>query len=130
MKKRKINKIILTILSIFVIFSICTPVHYSSGAFTTDADDFINTGKQNIPSEAVEQNGLENMSDKIYNILLVVGIIVAVIIGMIIGIKLMTGSVEEKAKVKEMLMPYVTGCIVVFGAFTIWKLLVTVLQAT
>ena len=53
----------------------------------------------------------------------------AVIIGMVIGIQFMTASVEEKAKIKESLVPYVVGCVVVFGAFGIWKLAVTVLSA-
>ena len=38
----------------------------------------------------------------------------------------MCGSVEQQAKVKEMLMPYAIGCIVIFGAFGIWKLAVTI----
>ena len=36
-------------------------------------------------------------------------------------------SVEEKANIKEVLVPYVVGCIVIFGAFAIWKLIVTIL---
>ena len=35
-------------------------------------------------------------------------------------------SADEKAKVKESLMPFVAGCVVVFGAFTIWKVAVNI----
>lgn len=35
-----------------------------------------------------------------------------------------TGSIEGKAKIKEALVPYIIGCIVVFGAFFIWRTLV------
>ena len=68
------------------------------------------------------------MSTTLYNILLVIAIIVAVIVGMVIGIKLMTGSISEKAKTKEMIIPYIAGCIVIFGAFAIWRIVVSVLS--
>ncbi len=54
--------------------------------------------------------------------------VVAVIVGLIIGIRFMTGGIEEKAKIKELLVPYVAGCIVIFGAFGIWSLVVNVLM--
>ena len=38
----------------------------------------------------------------------------------------MLGSVEEQTKVKESLVPFVIGCIVVFGAFGFWKLFVEI----
>ena len=38
----------------------------------------------------------------------------------------MWGSVEEQTKAKEALIPYVVGCFVIFGAFGIWKLAVTI----
>lgn len=40
----------------------------------------------------------------------------------------MVGSVEQKAKVKDSLLPYIIGCIVIFGAFGIWKLVLTILE--
>ncbi len=41
----------------------------------------------------------------------------------------MAGSVEQKAKVKDSLVPYIVGCIVIFGAFGIWKLVLTLLES-
>ena len=70
---------------------------------------------------------LQNFSNMLYNALLIIGIIIAVIVGTILGIKFMIGSVEEKADIKKLLIPYIVGCIVVFGAFGIWKLVVTIL---
>ena len=37
----------------------------------------------------------------------------------------MLGSIEEKANIKESLIPFVIGCIVVFGAFGIWRIFVS-----
>jgi hypothetical protein len=53
---------------------------------------------------------------------------VAIIIGLVLGIQFMVGSVEQKAKVKDSLLPYIIGCIVIFGAFGIWKLVLTILE--
>ena len=89
----------------------------------TDADNFVNNGELKINTTT-----LSNFSKTMYNILLAVGVVVAVIMGGIIGIKLMTGSIEEQVKAKQLLVPYVVGCIIVFGGFGIWKLVVTVLS--
>lgn len=39
----------------------------------------------------------------------------------------MIGSVEEKAKYKELLLPYLAGCAAVYGALGIWQLMVKIL---
>ena len=57
-----------------------------------------------------------------------IGVIVAVIGIIFLGIKYMTGAAEEQAKVKETLIPFVIGCIVVFGAFAIWSAVVNIIQ--
>ena len=88
-----------------------------------DEDTFINTG-----TAQYNQESMQNFSKTIYNILFTVGVFVAVIMGGIIGIKLMVSSASEKADVKKLLVPYVVGCVVVFGGFGIWKLVVTILQ--
>ena len=56
------------------------------------------------------------------------GLILAIIIGMVLGIQFMIGSIEQKAKVKDSLVPYIVGCVVIFGAFGIWKLVLTILE--
>lgn len=88
------------------------------------AQSFLEKGTTGTVKEAP----LKSTSNFIYNILLGIAMVVAVIVGMIIGIQFMVTSVEEKAKVKEALVPYVVGCIVVFGAFGIWKLAMNILS--
>lgn len=89
------------------------------------ADSFINSGTDN----KISDKNLQQLSESIYSILLIVGIIVAVIIGAILGIRFMTGSVEQQADVKKLLVPYIAGCVVVFGAFGIWKIAVTIIAS-
>lgn len=50
-------------------------------------------------------------------------------VGIVIGIQFMVASAEDKAKVKEALVPYIVGCIVIFGAFTIWSIAVNMGQS-
>lgn len=91
----------------------------------TGADNFLRSGSNEIVIKEIE---LQKTSNFIFNLLLSFAIIAAVIIGMIIGIQFMMAGVEEKAKIKESLMPYFVGCVVVFGAFGIWKLAVTIVS--
>ena len=87
-----------------------------------DADTFIEEGSPTYG------DGLADVSNTIYNILLTVGVTTAVVTGAMLGIKLMLSSVEEKVQAKKLLVPYVVGCVVIFGGFGIWKLVVTILQ--
>ena len=126
---KKISKfivILLFVIIIFFVFQINTTYVQAIDGIITGADNFINKGTGHEP---IDVNDLQPMSDTIYNILLVMAIVVAVIIGSVIGIKFMTGSVAEKAQVKETLIPYVAGCAVIFGAFGIWKLIIEIMKA-
>lgn len=93
-------------------------------------DDMMSDGEAFIENGTVtyDQTKLTNVSNTIYNILLTVGVIMAVLVGAILGIKLMVSGVEQKVEAKKLLVPYVAGCIVIFGGFGIWKLVVTILQ--
>lgn len=91
----------------------------------SDADSFVSKGNQ---ADAIEIDGLKKLSVRLYDILLEIGIGAAVLIGIILGIKFLLSGVEEKAEVQKMIWVYTVGCIVTFGAFGIWKLVVTILQ--
>ena len=40
----------------------------------------------------------------------------------------MIASAEDKAEIKEALVPYILGCVLIFGAFAIWKIVITILN--
>lgn len=88
------------------------------------ADSFLNEGK----NFSVDSTELKNTSNFIYNILLGISMIIAVIVGMILGIKYMSAGSEDKAAIKETLVPYLISCFLIFGAFTIWKFIINVLS--
>ncbi len=89
----------------------------------SDADQFVQSGNPTLSNTE-----LQNFSNTVYNIALAVGVVVAVLVGAIIGIKLMASNIETKVEAKKLLIPYVVGCVVVFGGFAIWKIVVGILQ--
>lgn len=64
----------------------------------------------------------------IYSGITSVGIVVAVVVVAIIGIKYMIGSADERAEYKKTMMPYLIGAMLVFGASTIAKAIVSIAQ--
>lgn len=129
MRKKLIFKILVIIFTVLSIFTIYT--HSVQASSLSDAiggaDDFIQSGVDD-DSPVISEDNLQGMSNMLYNTLLVIATIIAVIVGLAIAIQFMTGSVGERAKIKETLIPYIAGCIVIFGAFGIWKLVVNILS--
>lgn len=89
----------------------------------TEGDSFIAQGE-----DTINQEKLPDYIGSIYNILLTIGIVLATVGATFLGIRFMLGSVEEKAEIKKFLIPYLVGCIIVFGSFGIWKLAVIIMQ--
>jgi hypothetical protein len=119
-------KIILLMLIIQAIYISKTEALSLDGIFKT-GDNFINEGKtESQKNEAINYEEFRLTTNNIGSVLTTLGIVLAVIIGGILGIQIMWGSIEQQVKAKEMIMPYVVGCIVIFGAFGIWKLAVTI----
>ena len=111
---------------------------FSFGEIFETGENFIETGENaylQIENEIERENEknkeqqrdekLKEISSAIYNTLLGIGITLSVVVGAILGIKFMISSVDEKAQIKEALVAYVAGCVVIFGAFGIWKLVIT-----
>ena len=122
------------ILIIFIVLSTLTlNTNYVQASSLSDAvggaQEFINAGVEDN-SPAIDEDNLVDMSNMLYNAILIIATIIAVIVGLVIAIQFMTGSVAQKAKVKETLIPYIAGCIVIFGAFGIWKIVVNILSQT
>lgn len=116
--------IIRMLIAIFLINLIFCNINISKSSDLSDVfsggDSFIMAGKDG--EATLDKQSLRDTSSTIYNILLVIGICVAVIVISILGIKFMLGSIEEKAQIKEAMIPFIIGCVVVFGAFGIWKI--------
>ncbi len=101
--------------------------HYSTDSTpgaVEGAEKFLNSAV----GSPINQSATKNASNIIANTLLIVGVVVAAIVSVALGIKFMTGSVSEKAQVKQVAIPFVAGCIIVFGGYIIWRVVVTLLS--
>ncbi len=131
MKKIFFKIILIFILLILIITNYNYATDYTNatdksiGDIIGGADDFIN--KANTEN-TITQGATQKAIDLLYNAFLAIGLIATVIVGVILGIQFMTASADGKAEVKEKLIPYTVGCVVVFGAFGIWKLVMILLQ--
>ena len=129
---KKVIELLIKILIILILSQMINIPNVNAGYLDdviNDGDKFINDGREGREKDS-EQAGsdksLKDVTDQVYNSLLAIGIGLAVILGAILGIQIMWGSIEQQVKAKEMLMPYAAGCSVVFGAFGIWRICVTI----
>lgn len=124
------KKILIKFLIILIASMLINTITFNTISYASSADDIISQGDNFLATagndKVIDETALKDTSDYIYNILFTIGVVLSVAIGMIIGIQFIMGSVEEKAKVKETLIPYVVGVFVIFAAFTIWKIVVSI----
>jgi hypothetical protein len=115
---KKIFKILLIVIVLSSMFILPSYKVYATDNVISGGQGFVDLGKN---QDKIKQGDIKSVSDQVYNILLAVATVTAVLVGAVLGIQFMTGSMEDQAKVKESLVPFVFGCIIVFGAFGIWK---------
>ena len=126
---KKYKKLLINIMVIFIIlFNLFIPNAYAGPLqdIMNRAEGFVNNGENG--GNVINNDALREGSNTLYNVLLVIGIAVAFIWGIVLGIQFITGSLGEKADVKKNLIVYIIGCIIIFGAFGIWRLLLQLLQ--
>lgn len=140
MNKTKLLKIKILFVIFIIIISTIIPnqvmaqnedvANGDNGATTTTPsitlDDIINNGNSflNIgdSSHITTEAEVKDISDWVSGILLTIAIGVTVISAIIMGINFLTQTVEDKAKIKESMTPWVIGIFISFGAYTIWKI--------
>lgn len=131
MKKIRLINIIIISLILITLFGFSTASYATSvslDSMKSQADSWISEGKNDAQSVGtIDTEQLSSASKVIYNTFLVIAFVLAAIIGSILGIQIMAGSIERKTEAKQALVPYVISCVIVFGSFGIWKVLVMIL---
>lgn len=120
---KRILKILLIINIIFAIVNISHAMSFSS--IIESGRDFATTGKEEAEYKH-DTEAIKTTISGIFSVLFPLGVATSVIVGGVLGIKFMIASAEDKAKIKEMLVPYTVGCILIFGATGIWNIVVDI----
>ena len=123
-----LNKKILVLMLVIILLFTIIPIKSNASELDTvaqGANGFIEKGKS-TGGPTMDPIGVKSASDTIYNLLLGIGILLVLAVGSILGIRFMMASAEDKAKLKEALIPYIVGSIIIFGAFGIWKIAILI----
>ena len=118
-------KAIITIITI-VVFIFGLPIYskaFSVDEIIGDAQGFISEGNG---SGGVDPGRLESISDTVSGVLLAIAVAVTFISIGVMGIQFAVQTVEDKAKVKEAMVPWIIGILISFGAFGIWRFIMNV----
>jgi len=113
---------------ISAIFIVSIPLY--SNAFSFDdvigaGNDFLNQGSSSTAAAPTEER-LRPISNAVSNILLTIAFGVTLISAAIMAINFTIQSVEDKAKIKESMVPWIIGIFVSFGAYGIWRIVMSV----
>lgn len=131
----KKNKYVTIILIFFILVRFFVNFTYASNAWVKDdtdtiikqGQDFITEGKLHDDIKTIDGKEFRKNVKTVFEILFIIGITASLIIISILGIRIMIGSAEEKAEVKEKMIPYIIGVIVIFSSYTIWKIVMLVI---
>ncbi len=124
MKLKKVLYIIIITFLLLIIFMPTFSRAQDIGEIVTKGDEFVKRG--NI---LLDESELKVTMSFMFNSLLIIGIILSVFVGGYLGIKYMVSSVEEKAEIKKTMMPFIAGCAVIFGAYSIWRIVVALFDS-
>lgn len=102
----KTMKIIITLMLSIMIISVATNVLASNDI----------AGVTINPDVSAGSNSIGETGNKILGVIKVIGIFASIGILMIVGVKYMMGSAEEKAEYKKVMIPYIIGAVLLFGA--------------
>lgn len=119
MNNKKLLVIIIIFILAIIIFSSISEVQAMDileESFNS-SQNFINNGK----SEIINYKNVYKIINFLYNFVMAIGIIGAIIVGMIIGIRIIFGSIDEKADSKHLLVPYLAILIIMSLTLTLWK---------
>ena len=126
--KKTLKLILLILISIILVFNIPLYSIATDGGNLT-LDGIITNGNSflEIPTEdglvsAPDESELQTLSNAVSGILLTIAVGVTLISAVVMGINFVVQSVEDKAKIKESMVPWIIGIVITFGAYGIWKI--------
>lgn len=124
MSKKILTMIFILIIAIILFANFSNVQASDLSEAITSAQKFANSGKSSI----VNYQNLYNVINYLYNIAMLIAIILAIIIGIILGIRIIFGSIDERADSKHLIVPYLASVATAAFAFTIWKVILQLIH--
>lgn len=87
--------------------------------------NFISKGRS---TKTIDQKTVEKDLMPLAQIVMGFAILVLLVVGAILGVKYMISGADEKAKIKEKLIWYVVSAVLIFGAVSIFNIVVSILN--
>lgn len=119
------NKNVVKIFSIILISITLISISVNSfaagvgSASGSSGETVTSPGELKPKAEVKGEDELMQLGGNVMGILRTTGIVISVLILIVIGIKYMMGSAEEKAEYKKVMIPYLVGAALIFGASVI-----------
>lgn len=132
---KKVYKVMYVLILTIISFSIIYQV--SASDIWSDAQAFINTGASSTgmtqeDTKLMEKIGIDTKAKfkELIDFLWGLGLLVIFISTVVLGIKYMLVLPNEKSRIKQATTPYVIGVVIIFGALTIWKFIIFLLDGS
>lgn len=126
---RKSIKIIIILFIAFVITVMLTD-NVKATEIMEDAKSFLDQGESQRNEGALKNVSSTNTKfEELAGFFWGIGVGVALLTTATMGIKLLMASAGERADLKKEMIPYSIGLVVIFGALTIWKILIQLFES-
>jgi len=132
---RKFYKVTIISFIILILFSMIYNVNATN--ILGIADRFLETGGEEVgtlgeTTALFKKLGINTKGkfEELIDFLWGIGLLVIFITTVVLGIKYMLVLPQEKSRLKQATTPYIIGVVIIFGALTIWKFIIVVLDGS
>lgn len=127
---KKICKITLVFLIVTCLYAIIYEEYATGFDIWGTAGDFLNMGASQADKGGFNTTKVTNRFIEIIDFLYGIGLMVVFVATIILGIKYMMVNPNEKSRIKQATTPYIIGVVIIFGAATIWRLVIAMLEGS
>lgn len=128
----KINKIIIFIIMLLMVLTVnCYAGDISCKSIEDSAKNFKDVGEKEFESSGIETETITKPVLSVVQMLTTAGILIIGIIMVVLGIQWVMAkpSPEAQAKLKKQFVSLAISAGVLFGGYTIWKIVVTIMDS-
>lgn len=126
---KKVGLIFITICIMLNIMQGPVEAAFSWKDVISGGNNFISKGKENGGETKFSDSDIENFVVPLAKVLAAVGTITVVVALIILGIKYMTATPEQAAKIKQQLIGVLVAAVIIFCSTIIWNIMYEVMDS-